>query len=172
LITITHEHSNIFLKQPKFDELDYVAWLWSDEETMASVGGIFDFPENKRSDWYRQMVVPGDGRNFYCLIYTNENEKIGEVSFHQYDDIEKSAHFNVKIAYEHRGQGYARQAVLLLLDYYFHMYGGETMLDDVAKSNDAAKQLLIKCGFEEISSNEGVTLFSITKDRFDELFSE
>ena len=172
MITITHEHSNIFLKQPKMDELDYVAWLWSDENTMESVGGPRILTVEQRADWYKRMVIPGDGQNFYCLIYTNENEKVGEVSFHQFNEAAGTAHLNVKIAGQHRGKGYGRQAVLLILDYYFNMFGGRRMLDNVNIENDAAQILLEKCGFEKLEENNEAILFSLSKDRFDMLYSE
>ena len=172
MITITHEHSEIFLMQPKFEELDYVARLWSDEKTMEEVGGPVPFPEEKRTDWYRRMVQPGDGHNFYCLIYTNENEKVGEVSFHQYDEAKRTAYLNVKIAHEHRGHDYGMHAVLLLLDFYFNMFGGEQMLDDVFAKNSGAQHLLAKCGFEIVSEDNDTLRMSISKERFDMLYSD
>ncbi|MGV3489543.1 MAG: GNAT family N-acetyltransferase [Tuberibacillus sp.] len=172
MITITHEHVDIFLKQPTFEELDYVAWLWSDEKTMEPVGGVIPFPEEKRADWYRGMVQPGDGRNFYCLIYTSENEKVGEVSFHQFDETQKTAHLNVKIAHAHRGHHYGKKAVLLLLDFYFNMFGGEVMLDDVVNTHSGAKHVLTECGFEELAAENDIIQMSISKERFDMLYSD
>lgn len=172
LITITNEHANVFLKQPRLDELDYVAWLWADERTMKSVGGPVVFSEDRQQDWYKRIVHPGDGRNFYCLIYTNDNEKVGEVSFHQFDETDKTAQFNVKVAYDHRGNGYGREAVLLLLDYFFHMFGGEKIQDQVAVNNIDAQKLLNQCGFDVISTDPEAVLYEITKDRFEEKYGE
>ena len=79
------EGKRIYIKQPILEELEFVASLWSDEETMKDIGGIFSFPRSKWEGFYKKMVYPSDGKNFYCLVYLNDGSPIGEVSFHGYD---------------------------------------------------------------------------------------
>jgi hypothetical protein len=79
----------VCLRQPDFNELDYVAKLWSDDETMRDVGGVISFPLERREAWYKRMVNPTDGKNFYCLIYTLDDIPVGEVSFHRFNEREE-----------------------------------------------------------------------------------
>ncbi|MFD3157727.1 GNAT family N-acetyltransferase [Haloimpatiens sp. FM7330] len=156
----------IYIKQPEFCELFYVKKLWSDKETMNDVGGPIDFPEKRWECWYKRMVRPGDGKNFYCLIYNNENKVVGEVSFHRYDEENKVAEFNVKIESKYRGRGYGKEAIKLVLNYYFYEFGGQVMMDEVINENGI--QTLKKFGFEVVSQTENSTVFRMTKKRFND----
>lgn len=166
-VCFKREGKLVYIKKPQFYELTYVKKLWADEETMKDVGGALDFPKEKWDSWYKKMIEPGDGRNFYCLIYNNEHQSVGEVSFHRYDEINKTAEFNIKIESKYRGRGYANEAMKLMLKYYFYEFGGEVMLDEVINVN--GQQALKKFGFEVISSAEESISFRMTKERFEEI---
>ncbi|MGH4125070.1 MAG: GNAT family N-acetyltransferase [Clostridium sp.] len=157
----------VYIKQPNFDELDFVAELWSDEETMNDVGGVVPFPTEKRELWYRKMVDPSDGKNFYCLIYTLDDVLVGEVSFHRFDAGEKNADFNIKIQNKYRGKGYGKEAIGLLLSYYFYDFGGQVIYDNVI--NEKGQKALQSFGFDIVSSSDSEISFKMTKERFSEL---
>jgi 8-oxo-dGTP pyrophosphatase MutT (NUDIX family)/RimJ/RimL family protein N-acetyltransferase len=154
----------VYIKKPDFEELNYVEELWADEETMVEVGGCIAFPMERRNDWYKRMVDPTDSRNFYCLIYTNDNVPVGEVSFHRFDEVDKKADFNIKIQNKYRGKGYAKEAMHLLLSYYFYDYGGQVIYDNVA--NEKGQKSLENFGFEMVSRTDNEILFCLTRDKF------
>jgi 8-oxo-dGTP pyrophosphatase MutT (NUDIX family)/RimJ/RimL family protein N-acetyltransferase len=160
----------VYIKQPDFQELDYTAELWSDEETMRDVGGVIPFPLERRETWYRKMVNPTDGKNFYCLIYTLDDVPVGEVSFHRFDDKEGKADFNIKVQSMYRGKGYAKEAIQLLLGYYFYNFGGQVIYDNVANAN--GQKVLHNFGFEVVSKTGSEVLFIMTKERFMALLNE
>ncbi|PEZ02189.1 hypothetical protein CN326_20610 [Bacillus sp. AFS018417] len=62
-------------------------------------------------------------------MYTKNNVPIGEISFDRYDINTKTTEFNIKIEYKHRGNGYTKEAMCLLLEYYFEDFNGEIMID-------------------------------------------
>lgn len=157
----------VYIKKPEFNELDYVSSLWADEKTMADVGGSIVFSDSRKPGWYKKMVDPTDGENFYCLIYDYEDNPVGEVSFHRYDEKTKTADFNVKIQYKYRSRGYGKDAIKLMLDYYFYDFGGEVMLDDVININ--GQQALLKFGFEVVSKTEECIYFKMTKEHYDNI---
>jgi len=157
----------IYIKQPDFDELDYVSELWSDEKTMKDVGGVIFFPKEKREAWYRKMVDPSDGKNFYCLIYTLDDVPVGEVSFHRFDSEKRKADLNIKIQSKYRNKGYAKEAMQLLLTYYFHGFGGEVIYDNVINEN--GQKALQSFGFDISSKSDIEILFKMTKERFMDL---
>ena len=137
----------IYIKQPEISEFNFISKLWADEETMRDIGGTYDFSEDKWENFYDKMVYPGDGKNFYCLIYeVNSNKPVGEVSFHGYDCVTKSARFNIKILYSERRKGYGEEAARLLLEYYFLDFGGKMIIDNV--KTDEGIKLIQKLGFE------------------------
>lgn len=154
----------IYIKAPEFKELTFVEELWSDRKNMGEFGKEYYFPKSKWESFYEKMIYPGDGKNFYCLVYNNENKPIGEVSFHGYNPVTKVARINVKIHYNYRQKGYGVESLRLLLEYYFLEFGGKAIIDTVKSSE--GKSLLRKLGFEEISSFKNQTTYKLTKKGF------
>ena len=154
----------VYIKQPEYKELEFVSKLWSDEETMKDIGGTFSFPKSKWEMFYKKMVYPTDGKNFYCLIYTTADKAVGEVSFHGYDSATKIARFNIKIHNRYRNMGYGKEAIKLLLEYYFLEFGGDVIMDNISTVSGAkiAKNL----GFEEVGKYKDETTIKITKESF------
>ena len=155
---------NIYIKKPEYKDLAFVTKLWADEETMKDVGGIFNIPESKWDMFYKKMVYPTDGKNFYCLVYTIRDKAVGEVSFHGYDSVSKIARFNIKIHYRYRNKGYGEEALKLLFEYYFLEFGGEMMMDNIPTA--AGVKVANKLGFKEVGKYKNGTQMKITKEDF------
>lgn len=158
----------VYIKQPEFREMGYIKDLWADKDTMRDVGGTIDFGEERWKGWYERMVNPSDGHNFYCLIYNYDDLPVGEVSFHGYDEKSRSAELNIKIHSKHRGRGYSKEALSLLLEYYFFEFGGMIMTDEVINENGC--QALTKYGFDIASRTSCSTNFVLTRDNFEGLY--
>lgn len=109
----------------------------------------------------------GDGCNVYCLVYNENQRPVGEISFHCYDENEKSASFNIKIQARYRGKGYAKATMDLMLDYYFNEFGGEVMIDEVI--NERGIRVLMSYGFEKVDKTEVGILLRLTKDKFNQI---
>ncbi|MGL4991212.1 MAG: GNAT family N-acetyltransferase [Sarcina sp.] len=155
--------SLVYIKKPNYNELDYTKELWADYETMKEVGGVYDFTDGHKNTFYKKMINPTDGKNFYCLVYKNNGEKVGEVSFHGYDCANKMARLNVKIHAKYRGNGYGTEAAKLLLEYYFYEFLGEVIIDRV--TNKIAEKTLQKLGFTQIRQG----YFSLKKNEFTQI---
>ena len=109
----------------------------------------------------------GDGCNVYCLVYNENQRPVGEISFHCYDENEKSASFNIKIQARYRGKGYAKATMDLMLGYYFNEFGGEVMIDEVI--NERGIRVLMSYGFEKVDKTEVGLLLRLTKDKFNQI---
>lgn len=155
---------SVYIKQPEFEELDFVSKLWSDEETMAEIGGAYVFPREKWEMFYKKMVQPTDGKNFYCLIYTVRDKAIGEVSFHGYDSATKAARINIKIHHRYRNKGYGEEAIRLLLEYYFLEFKGQAIIDTIKE--ETGKKFFNKIGFEAIGKFGDKITYKLTKKEF------
>lgn len=154
----------VYIKQPEYNELTFVKDLWGHKETMKDIGGVFNFTEEKWDMFYKKMVSPTDGKNFYCLVYTNDDKAVGEVSFHGYDSATKIARFNVKIHYDYRNNGYAEEAVRLLLEYYFVEFGGDMLMDKISTAE--GERVAQKIGFEEVRKFGNNITVRINKEEF------
>lgn len=155
----------IYIKQPSWAELEFVSKLWSDADTMKDIGGVYTFSKKKWEIFYNKMVYPGDGKNFYCLIYEATEEKpVGEVSFHGYDCVTKSARFNIKVLFSERRKGYGEEALKLLLEYYFLDFGGKLILDNV--TTESGLKLVNKFGFEITGQYKDEIGIRLSKENF------
>lgn len=168
----TLKGKNVELKKPSFEELAYVEWLWSDEETMKASGGPITFSEEEKKRWYEIMINPSNGKHLYCLVYNQSNKPVGEVSFHQYDKITKAAEFNIKIAYAERGKGYGSEAAKLLLDYYFNKWNGEIMRDSLAIDNIEGQNTVLRFGFDKVYTTKDEFLVAMTKEKFNRIYQK
>lgn len=156
--------NKIYIRNPKLEELSFVEKLWGNEKNMKDIGGTYFFPKEKWEMFYRKMVYPTDGKNFFCLIYDLKDNPVGEVSFHGYNSITKVARINVKIHYKYRGLGYASEALKLLLEYYFWNFGGEAIIDSA--DTKEAKRLFDKLGFEVINKFKEQVTYKLEKNQF------
>lgn len=162
--TYRRNGKNVYIKQPEYKDLSFVSKLWSDEETMKDVGGVFHFPESKWEMFYKKMVYPTDGKNFYCLVYTIRDKAIGEVSFHGFDSVTKIARFNVKIHHKYRNKGYGEEALRLLFEYFFLEFGGEMIMDSIP--TEEGVRIAKRLGFTEVGQYKDGTKMKVTKDEF------
>lgn len=154
----------VYIKQPEYSEMAYVSELWGDKDTMEGIGGVFNFSSEKWDPFYKKMVSPSDGKNFYCLVYNNKDIPVGEVSFHGYDLVTKTARFNIKIHSKYRRLGYGREATNLMLEYYFQEFGGNIMMDNI--KTEKAINLAKKLNFEQIGKMKDGVICKITKEKF------
>lgn len=154
----------IYIKMPEFNELAFVEELWGNKKNMGDFGEVYSFPKEKWEMFYKKMVNPTDGKNFYCLIYNLNDKPIGEVSFHGYNSATKVARINIKVHYEYRRKGYGEEALRLLLEYYFLDFGGEAIIDSV--KTDEGKALLKKIGFEELNNFRNQGTYNLSRKKF------
>ena len=80
----------IILKKPeRGDDLKFIQWLWSDEETMQDVGGTHCYDDEGIEKWYVKNFESDKNNMDYFLIFSQqENIPVGEVSY-VIDDYEK-----------------------------------------------------------------------------------
>ena len=142
----------VTLKHPGADEIPYIMELWGHEETMAPVGGPIRWEPERMHTWYRDRVDPGGNSDCYFLIYNEDQVPVGEVSYHRWNEAEKSAGLNIKVHAQHRGKGYATDALTVLLKYFFEVAGGELMTDDFTgppgPENLVGQRFIASMGFQ------------------------
>ena len=158
------------LRPPTWDDMEYIRWLWSDPETMEPVGGPVHLSKEQARSWYARKVEPGSPADCYRLILNEKDQPVGEVSFRSLGPQTMTASFNIKVAAAERGRGYAREAMLLFLEYFFHQLGGQTMIDDVALGNSVGQQALLRFGFEHDPSQDKVFRLQMTRQRYEDLY--
>lgn len=153
----------LFLKEPTLDDLQFIQWLWGDPDTMAPVGGPVALDDQQARAWFARMISPGSPEDTYRLILKSDGTPVGEVSCHRLDLETMTADLNIKIAARYRGNGYAKQALSLFLDYFFLELGGKILQDKVAKGNQDGRNFLLAFGFKEGAPGEEYDLLVFSK---------
>ncbi len=164
------QNRHIELRTPTENDMLFIRWLWSDPETMKPVGGSIHMTDEQAQYWFAEMIKPGSSSDCYRLIINEKGEPVGEISFHHLNSVSMAADFNIKIASTKRGNGYAKKAMLLFLDFFFNQVGGHIMIDDVALDNHRGQHILRNFGFEHDSQVDDVCRLFLTRERFNSLY--
>ncbi|QSO54226.1 GNAT family N-acetyltransferase [Alicyclobacillus curvatus] len=173
--------TTVYLKTPaQTDVMGYIRHLWADEDSMRDVGGTHQVDEERARRWFAKWIRPGSDDRTYFLVFRREDDvPVGEACFYNLICTTGMAHYSMNIEAKFRGNGYAKEALELLLRFYFEEFGGEVMVDDIAPDNIRAQQMFIKFGFEHhpslartITSVGGDDVFWVRMDRerFRELY--
>lgn len=84
---------------------------------------------------------------FHWLIETLAGEAAGSISTHDCQPRNGTFSYGLAVAPEHRGRGYAGQAIWLVLRYYFHELRYQKVTVAVHADNAASLRLHEKLGF-------------------------
>ena len=160
----------IQLRPPRPEEMKFIRWLWSDPETMRPVGHAFDLTDQQAHEWFTGAINPGSPEGCYLLIFTKQGQPVGEISFHRLHRSSMTAELKLKIAHKERRKGYAKEAMLLFLDYFFNSLKGRVLVDDVALDNRAGQQALLSFGFEHDPKVKDVFGLLMTRERYNTLY--
>ena len=143
------------LYKPAFEELGYRRSLLSDPATMSyneKWGGTVDFPKEKWEAWYGQWLLADKRERWYRYLYSeNEGCFVGEIAY-RYDSGFQAYIVNLLVVAKHRGKGYGRQGLRLLLE--TAEANGITRLCDTIAADNPAVALFLDSGFTEVWRND------------------
>lgn len=151
------------LIKPEIGQLEYRQKLIADGDTMAynaKWGGTIDFPPEKWEKWYERCLNDANGKQFYRYVYSEEeNCFVGEASY-RYDEGYGEYIVNIIIEYKHRGKGYGREGLRLLMD-AAKANGVAKLCDDIAADNPSIA-LFKEMGFSEEWRNDDAVMMAKT----------
>jgi len=130
---------------------------------MEAVGGPVIRNKDQIGKWFERVVDPGNETDEYRLILDQTGNPVGEIRFHRLNLETMNAELNIKVVFKHRGNGFAKQALISFLDYFFNEYGGLFIIDRVAINNCSGKKFLLDFGFTLDSQSSDYFLLQITR---------
>jgi RimJ/RimL family protein N-acetyltransferase len=161
-------------------ELRFIASLDSPTR-QAHIGGI-ELPTSVELQKAWLEKVAGCQDNGGMILFATENlagVTVGWVSLHSRDQKNGTFSFGVAVYRDHRGHGYAVDAVRILLKYGFWEQRYQKCNSVCAHSNEASIRMHKKLGFEEEGrcrrssffngEYHDDVLFGMTREEFDEL---
>lgn len=167
---------------PELGELWYMQKLLSDPDTMSYNKGLdmdfewydretgcIDFPEECWEGWHRYWTKNAPGR-FYAYIVRG-NEFIGDVDLRKFPEDGYEDRYNMGIVIEsiHRGNGYAAQAVGMLLDVAFCEIGAASVHNEFECYRQAAVRVHTVNGFSVDYDDGHIMRVSITAEKYNKM---
>lgn len=154
------EH-RVYLRAFEID--DYKTSIhWRQDDTIWSMlgGPKYFVSEAYEKKWIENEIFNSrDVKLAVCLIESNKH--IGNVYFTDINQINQSCHSHVLIGEKDCwGKGYAKEALLLGIDYMVNQRNIHRFEAKILESNNASLKMHQKCGFEI----EGLLRQSVYKD--------
>jgi RimJ/RimL family protein N-acetyltransferase len=127
----------------------YFAWNQDDEQA-RSVSNI-PFPQSAEAvrQWAQQEAIrKPEGDAFRFVIENETGEVVGDLTTHHCDARVGSFSYGITIRREHRRNGYAAEAIALVLRYYFRELRYQKANVTVFSFNEVSARLHEKLGFQ------------------------
>lgn len=158
----------ISLHIPTYAELWYRQKLLADPATMGynrgydldfagydRATGCIDFPEAEWRDFWDGWCTGHDPQRFYAYVMRSDGLFLGEVNLHRNGD-EPWYEMGVVLEAAHRGKGYGRPALELLLHHAFSVLKAGAVRNSFEVERTAALKLHLAAGFREIGRENGI----------------
>ncbi|MBN2005870.1 MAG: GNAT family N-acetyltransferase [Anaerolineae bacterium] len=148
-----------------------VFFQWGGDSDMARFTDYIRFPDSLEATrkHFERMATPDFGGDMFSFVIENgDGDVVGMINSHTCDRRVGSFMYGLCIAEPYRGRGYATEAILLLLRYFFTELRYQKVTVNVYSNNPASQALHKRLGF----TPEGQvrrTIFT-QGQYFDELF--
>lgn len=170
--------SQLKLYVPQYRDLWYRQQLLNDAATMDynkgydldfrgyhKDSGCIDFPQGQWKDWY-DWFIDQEPKRFYAYITRLHDSKfIGEDNVHK-SDAAPWHEMGIVLEAKFRGQGYAVEALKLLLEYAFVNLNVDAVHNSFEMNRMAAIRTHLSAGFKEYNKeNDNIELL-ITREQY------
>lgn len=160
------------------DDADAYA-AWDDDHEMARNLDVIAFPRSRQAArrWAeRESEAIREGDNFRFVVVDRQERVVGDVTVHDADRRSGTFSYGVAIAHQHRAQGYATEAVALVLRFFFEELRYQKVTVTIHASNEPSIRLHEKLGFQREGRirrivftrgrHEDALLFGLTAEEF------
>ncbi len=128
----------------------YFAWNQDDEQARSFAAIPFPQSEEAVRQWALQESTRTATNDGYRLVIENERgEVVGDITNHDCDPRVGAFSYGVTIRGGHRRQGYAAQAIRLVLYYFFQELRYQKVSVRIYSFNEASMRLHESLGFQE-----------------------
>ena len=145
-----------------------IAYSWDRDPELAAWNGRTPISVSLPAA-RRDYLARWKDKSVKTLMIEADGEPVGMATL--YDFRKGGCELGIKIgARDHRGRGYATEAVELLADYVFDTLGLEAVRGSTLAHNDRMQRVFEKCGFREVG--DGSIISRYDNRRYTEIFYE
>ncbi len=128
----------------------YFAWNFDDEMTSALYSVPFPQSQETVKRWVEMETLKGpEGDNYRFVIENLEGAVVGDISVHHCDVRVGKLSYGLNIKQDYRRKGYASEAILLVLRYYFQELRYQKVTVGVYSFNEPPIRLHETLGFQQ-----------------------
>ncbi|MBQ7136564.1 MAG: GNAT family N-acetyltransferase [Bacilli bacterium] len=155
---------------PNKDDLWYRKSIIEDKDTMKFNNGIVPFPKEKWDSWYSKWIESDNKDYFYAYLFDEDCQKfVGEIAYRKDPNL-NIAILNIIIEHKHRGKGYGKEGLNILVKTAFKN-GYSEVCDYINKDSLSSHRLFSNFGFKIISSENNDDIeFRLTKNDYVNLY--
>jgi len=127
-------------------------FIWDQDSEMERQLYHINFPRSKEATrrWAeKEAAKEPEGDNFFFVIENLSGEQVGIISTHESSARNGTFSYGVAIRKEHQRKGYASEAILLVLRYYFQELRYQKVTPPVFSFNEASIRLHERLGFQQ-----------------------
>ncbi len=163
---------------PQYRDLWYRQQLLNDAATMDynkgydlnfrgyhKDNGCIDFPQEQWKDWYNWFIGQEPKRFYAYIMRLRDGGFIGEVNVRK-SDTAPWHEMGIVLEAEFRGQGYAVEALNLLLKYAFVNLNAGAVHNRFEMNRTAAVRTHLAAGFKEYNKENGNIELLITREQY------
>lgn len=126
------------------EDLSFIHELFNDPQIMKY---WFEEPYHSKAQLEDFFNKNNDSHNLRQFIFKRNEEKLGYIGFYNIEWTHRKAEFGIMIDPKHQGNGYAKSAVKLAIDYAFSILNLHKIYLIVDQENEKAIHIYEKAGF-------------------------
>ncbi|MCI8564912.1 MAG: GNAT family N-acetyltransferase [Lachnospiraceae bacterium] len=163
---------------PAYEELWYRRKIMQDPDTMSynkgydidctgydKATGCIAFPEEEWADWYAYFIGQEPRRFYAYIVREGDGAFIGEVNLHR-NEKDPWHEMGIVLEAKYRGNGYAAEALRLLLQHAFEEMGAIAVHNDFEEERSAAARVHLSAGFTKGRTENGICGWSISREQY------
>lgn len=127
--------------------------------------GCIEFPPEQWRDWYDYFIGQEPERFYAYVTRLQDGVFIGEVNVHK-SNAAPWYEMGIVLEAGFRGQGYAIEALGLLLQHAFVTLNAEAVHNDFEGTREAAIRAHLAVGFTECKEENGIVELLITREQY------
>ncbi len=136
-------------------ENDMSQWHLSNTKAPFSRYIMEQYVENAQQDIYA-------ARQLRLMVETNlkngDTATVGCVDLFDFDPANRRAGIGILIAEDHRGKGYGKEALELMIDYSFNTLNLHQLFCNILENNEQSLNIFKSAGFNEVGLKKDWTL--------------
>lgn len=146
-MTHTLSSGHVSLRAPEPSDLDFLYCLENQPDSFTT--GWTNAPVSRQMLWDYLQAYSADiySTRQLRLIICADTTAVGVVDLAEYDPANERAFVGIAILPQYQGNGYAKEALNLLMDYASTTLGMHQLCAIVAVDNEASRGLFLDAGF-------------------------